>query len=1257
MTKTHFPYFNCFTGSGGRKVFRLSLLITLLCCGQMAFASGWGGIKVTRPDGGTESFGKGSGNGAVSGSYEVDSNAGGIGTAKTLSDYTTSACGVDSSVAGSGGCSGSDSASGGCGDANASASITITNNATVACIITYWGDANSNDAITRTQTIKIKQYVDWSTANPGYKSVGDPAYTVTAYGRNIQTGTSGIAPSYSSANTGVCTVNASSGAVTNVAQGTCRVNVSIAGNGNWTAASGYMEWYVRTTQSINVTTAAPGTANIGATFNVAATATSGLAVQITTSGICSVQSGGSGSAVIKISNDSAGTCTVHYNQPGNNAYNPAPQVNNAVTVNKLNQTITFSAQSGQVYSSGGSFLIDPVATSSSNLPVSYASLTAGVCTLSGIGNTTVNIVSAGTCTVRASQSGDATYNAASNVDRSIVIGKASQSITVTSPAPASVEAGSGFTVTAAASSGLGVSITSSGACSGSGTNSATITPAGTGNCNISYVQAGNANYNAAVSVNSVTAVTKLLQTITVTTPAPANRYVGDPFTVVAQSRRASTDQPSGLNVAITVTGGCTRTSGGSNTAAVSLNSGTVPCVIHYNQTGTTTYEPAPERTNTVEAIRINQSITVTTAAPASAAQGVTFPVAASASPSGLPVAITTSGGCSGSGTGSASITMNSATSSCTVNYNQAGDDSYYPAQQILNVVADGTAPVISEITPVAAKTNSTPRYVFNASEAGTLVLGGSCSSATTTAGAGSNTVIFREMAAGTYSDCTLRIADAAGNQSNTLSLSAFEVVPGLKAYVRPVTMGTGDCLSWADACSDIQQAIDIAAVDEVWVAKGIYRPAQTIQLKAGVKIYGGFSGNEGSLSKANPGRNLTIISGDTAGDDTVNSRGIVMQTTDVAGTNLARLMEADTLGVSEDLAVTVSGLIFNAAASTGALNVSGSMLTVEKSQFIANKGANGGAIAVSNAGQLSVGNVTFIANEATTKGGAIVSSGNASNKLNIRSSVFDSNSAASSGGAVSHTSGILSVVNSTFFANQVSAAAGNGGALDLGSLANPGQASIKYSTLVNNAAGGNGRGGAIFIATGATAGITTLANTLVLNNTAQTGSNIADMSKIIDAGYNIVGFGGAAGTVTGASSPYSFTGTSTTAAESVLENIVEPTLLNNGGLTATIAIVPQSIARDRIPAIHTDCGVSSDVKKDQRGRARPDAGSTTCDVGAYEFAGTDTCDDRTSDNGFFVDFYPESGNICGKGFVVSGKIHYMMLLLLSIAGLVRLRYR
>lgn len=73
-----------------------------------------------------------------------------------------------------------------------------------------------------------------------------------------------------------------------------------------------------------------------------------------------------------------------------------------------------------------------------------------------------------------------------------------------------------------------------------------------------------------------------------------------------------------------------------------------------------------------------QTITVTTAAPTSAGNGSAFTVAASAS-SGLPVAITAIGGCSIVGS---TVTMNSSTTACTVNYNQAGDSNYMAATQV-----------------------------------------------------------------------------------------------------------------------------------------------------------------------------------------------------------------------------------------------------------------------------------------------------------------------------------------------------------------------------------------------------------------------------------------------------------------------------------------------------------------------------------------------------------------------------------------------
>ncbi|SVD08016.1 uncharacterized protein METZ01_LOCUS360870, partial [marine metagenome] len=72
------------------------------------------------------------------------------------------------------------------------------------------------------------------------------------------------------------------------------------------------------------------------------------------------------------------------------------------------------------------------------------------------------------------------------------------------------------------------------------------------------------------------------------------------------------------------------------------------------------------------------------------------------------------------------------------------------------------APVIAEVTAVTTPTDdTTPNYTFSSTEAGTITYGGSCSSGTTSAAKGNNTITFLSLTDGTYSDCTITVTDAA----------------------------------------------------------------------------------------------------------------------------------------------------------------------------------------------------------------------------------------------------------------------------------------------------------------------------------------------------------------------------------------------------------------------------------------------------------------------------------------------------------------
>ncbi len=83
-------------------------------------------------------------------------------------------------------------------------------------------------------------------------------------------------------------------------------------------------------------------------------------------------------------------------------------------------------------------------------------------------------------------------------------------------------------------------------------------------------------------------------------------------------------------------------------------------------------------------------------------------------------------------------------------------------------------------------------------------------------------------------------------------------------YVKWDASGTGSGLSWTDAYTDIQSAVDAAvADDEIWVAAGTYAPAlnPVVTMKAGVAIYGGFDDADVVRDDRDWDTNVTVLSG------------------------------------------------------------------------------------------------------------------------------------------------------------------------------------------------------------------------------------------------------------------------------------------------------------------------------------------------------------------------------------------------------------
>jgi len=143
-----------------------------------------------------------------------------------------------------------------------------------------------------------------------------------------------------------------------------------------------------------------------------ATASSGLPVIFTstTPTICTVSD--SNASLL-----ASGICTIQANQGGSPVYAAAPVTTQSFAVNLAAQTITFGAIPAQaVNTSVGTAL---TATASSGLPVSFASTTSTICTVT---NSTATLLADGTCTILATQPGDGVvYAAAPAVTRSFTV--------------------------------------------------------------------------------------------------------------------------------------------------------------------------------------------------------------------------------------------------------------------------------------------------------------------------------------------------------------------------------------------------------------------------------------------------------------------------------------------------------------------------------------------------------------------------------------------------------------------------------------------------------------------------------------------------------------------------------------------------------------------------------------------------------------------------------------------------------------------
>ena len=378
----------------------------------------------------------------------------------------------------------------------------------------------------------------------------------------------------------------------------------------------------------------------------------------------------------------------------------------AFTVPGTAQSITFDKIPDQIF---GILPFAIPAKASSGLPVSFASTTPAVCTVSG---STLNIVAAGVCSITASQAGNASYLPATPVSQSFTVTQASQTITFGSVGSVTVGT-SPFSLSATATSGLDVTFTSTTptVCT---VATRTVAIVAVGTCSISASQPGNTNYLPATPVNESFTVTQASQTISF---GPlSNVTIGvSPISIGATSTSGLTVRLTSNSPAICIINGNSAFQGtGVVTAVVSLAPG--KCSITASQTGNTFYAAAPSVTQSF--IVANTQI-ITFGSLGNVVVGTSpFTLIATAT-SGFTVTFTstTPAVC----TVAAKTVTIVAAGTCSVTANQAGDINWAAAPAVsqsfgvTSTVVNPQPPDVTTLSPFTG-TNTSQAFAVTASD-------------------------------------------------------------------------------------------------------------------------------------------------------------------------------------------------------------------------------------------------------------------------------------------------------------------------------------------------------------------------------------------------------------------------------------------------------------------------------------------------------------------------------------------------------------